>query len=63
MNDKDEMTEESRIAMERYGITSASKMMYFYKEYRYDNFSDALKYAKSEAKSSQSTILHSSADR
>ena len=47
MNKEDNITEEDRTLMGQYGITSASKMMYFYKEYRYENLSDALHYAKS----------------
>ena len=46
MSKEDKITEEDRTLMGQYGITSASKMMYFYKEYRYENLSDALHYAK-----------------
>lgn len=31
--------------MEDYGITSESKTVYRYKEYRYDNLEDAIRYA------------------
>jgi hypothetical protein len=55
---EDKMTEEDTTLMEQYGITSASKMMYFYKEYRYENLSDALHYAKGETKRTHSNIPH-----
>jgi len=48
--------------MGRYGITSASKMMYFYKEYRYENLSDALHYAKGETKRTHSNIPRTPAE-
>ena len=41
------MNEEDKTLMAQYGITGTPKMMYFYKEYRYENLSDALHYAKS----------------
>ena len=40
------MNEEDKTLMAQYGITGTPKMMYFYKEYRYENLSDALHYAK-----------------
>ena len=46
MTKEDRITEEDRTLMGQYGITSASKMMYVYKKYRYENLSDALHYAK-----------------
>jgi hypothetical protein len=59
---EDKVTEEDRTLMGRYGITSASKMMYFYKEYRYENLSDALHYAESEAKRTQNNIPRAPAE-
>jgi hypothetical protein len=53
VNKEDNITEEDRTLMGQYGITSASKMMYFYKEYRYENLSDALHYAKSVTERTQ----------
>jgi hypothetical protein len=54
---EDKMTEEDRTLMERYGITSATKMLYFYKEYRYESAADALHYAKGETKRAQNNGL------
>lgn len=45
------MCEQEKIQMAEYGITSAPKTIYFYKEYRYDRLSDALSYAVSDTKS------------
>jgi len=59
---EDSMTEEDRMLMGRYEITSASKIMYFYKEYRYENLSDALHYAKGETKRTHSNIPRTPAE-
>jgi hypothetical protein len=53
VNKEYNITEEDRTLMGQYGITSASKMMYFYKEYRYENLSDALHYAKNVTERTQ----------
>ena len=47
------MSEQDKILMTEYGITSTPKTVYFYKEYRYDRLSDALSYAKNDTKRSQ----------
>jgi len=52
---EDKITEEDKTLMGQYGITSASKMMYFYKEYRYENLGDALHYAKSVTERTQNS--------
>ena len=44
------MSEQDKILMAEYGITSSPKTVYFYKEYRYDRLSDALSYAKSDTR-------------
>lgn len=44
------MSEEVKMMMERYGITSEPKMIYSYKQFRYENFTDALRYAESDSK-------------
>ena len=36
--------------MEKYDITSASKKVYFYKEYKHENLDGAVMYAEYEAK-------------
>ncbi len=47
------MSEQDKTLMAEYGITSAPKTVYFYKEFRYDRLSDALSYAKSDAQRTQ----------
>jgi hypothetical protein len=42
------ISEEDETAMDRFGITCSSKMVFFYKKYRYENLADALRYAKSD---------------
>jgi hypothetical protein len=44
------MRKQDKIMMAEYGISRSSRTTYFYKEYRYDRLSDALSYAKSDAK-------------
>jgi hypothetical protein len=44
MHDKDKQT------METHGITSATRNVYFYKEYKYDRLEDAVRYAEIDAK-------------
>jgi hypothetical protein len=43
---EDLMNEEDKTLMAQYGITGTPKMMYFYKQYRYENLVDALNYAR-----------------
>ena len=40
------MNEEDKTLMAQYGITGTPKMMYFHKQYRYENLVDALNYAR-----------------
>jgi hypothetical protein len=40
------MNEEDKTLMAQYGISGTPKMMYFYKQYRYENLVDALNYAR-----------------
>ena len=47
------MNEDNKIMMERYGITSAPKMMYFYKQYRYEDVNDAIRFAERDFKPAQ----------
>ena len=44
MHDKDKQT------MEAHGITSATRNVYFYKEYKYDRLDDAVRYAEIDAR-------------
>ena len=48
-----EMSEQDKTLLTEYGITSTPKTVYFYKEYRYDRLSDALSYAKMDARRTQ----------
>jgi len=40
------MSERDKKIMTKYNITSESKMIYRYKEHRYENLIDAVRYAK-----------------
>jgi hypothetical protein len=51
-----EMSKQEEKLMTEYGITSSTKTVYFYKEYRYGRFSDALSYAKSDKKLTEEGI-------
>jgi transposase len=39
-------SEQDNALMTQYGITSREKMIYFYKQFRYENLSDAVRFAK-----------------
>jgi hypothetical protein len=56
------MREDDKALMARYGITCAPKMMYFYKQYRYENLTDALRYAEIEAKRTQKNAQRTSTE-
>lgn len=44
------MNKKDKVLMEKYGITSASRTVFFYKEFRYEDLNNAVKYAEHEAK-------------
>ena len=46
------MSEQDKMLMAEYGITSTVKKVYRYKEYRYDRLSDALSYARTDTRRS-----------
>lgn len=46
------MTNEEKHAMERYGITSEEKTIFYFEGYKYDRLSDAVNYAKTVKTSS-----------
>jgi hypothetical protein len=48
MSEEDKLSEEDKTLMDQYGITCTPKMVYFYKQYRYENLADALRYAESD---------------
>lgn len=43
------MNEEEKKLIERYGITAESKIVYVYKQHRYENAKDAINFAGLEA--------------
>lgn len=43
------MTEDQRKLMKQYAITSEQRTVYHFKEFKYDNFNDALVYARIES--------------
>jgi hypothetical protein len=46
------MSEQNKMLMAEYGITSTVKKVYRYKEHRYDRLSDALSYARTDTRRS-----------
>ncbi|KHF25803.1 hypothetical protein [Solemya velum gill symbiont] len=44
------MTEQDKITMDKYGISSSSKAVYFYKDHKYERLTDAINYAKIDIK-------------
>ena len=57
------MNEEDKTLMAQYGITGTPKMMYFYKQYRYENFADALSYAESDTRNAHKNTRQIPADK
>jgi len=51
------MTEADKMLMTRYGITSTSKMIYAYKQYKYENLSDVLRYAERDSMLTQESSV------
>lgn len=43
------MTEDKKKLMNQYAITSEQRTVYHFKDFKYDNFSDALVYARIES--------------
>ena len=50
------MSEQDKMLMAEYGITSTVKKVYRYKKYRYDRLSDVLSYARSDTKRSGEVV-------
>jgi hypothetical protein len=50
------MSEQDKMLMAEYGITSTVKEEYRYKEYRYDRLSDALSYARTDTRRSGQAV-------
>jgi hypothetical protein len=59
------MTEQEKKLMKQYAITSEEKTVYQYKGFKYDNFNDALIFAKIETQRGKSTssAIRSSSSR
>lgn len=51
------MSEDDKTLMTRYDITSESKMIYSYKQHRYEKLKDAVNYARLDTESVQENIL------
>lgn len=56
------MTQKDKSLMEEFGITSESKIFYLYKQHSYENLTDAVNFAKSDAKDEKVNIPHDTAD-
>jgi hypothetical protein len=56
----DQMSEEVKTLMARYGITCAPNMIYTYKQYKYETFTDALRYAESDARRTEKVAIDTS---
>ena len=50
------MSEQDKMLMAEFGITSTVKKVYRYKEYRYERLSDALSYARTDTRRSGEVV-------
>ena len=50
------MSEQDKMLMAEYGITSTVKKVYRYKDFRYDRLSDALSYARTDTRRSGEVV-------
>ena len=50
------MGEDESILLAKYGIKNESKVVYLYREHRYDSAKDAINFAKLEAERDQDTV-------
>jgi hypothetical protein len=48
LNIGDTMNKQDKVLMEKYGITSATKTVFFYKDFKYDDLDKAIRYAEHE---------------
>ena len=53
MNKDSKISEEDKASMDRLGITCSAKQTYSYKNHRYDNLAEAVRYAEREKASMQ----------
>lgn len=56
MNCGEPMKKQDKLLMEKYDITSSSKEVFFYKDFKYENLRSAVRYAEHEAKKLAPTI-------
>jgi hypothetical protein len=53
------MTEEEKQLLEKHGIKCTQKTIYHYKQYRYENLNDAIRYAEIDSqRGRENTSLH-----
>jgi hypothetical protein len=57
------MSEQDKTLMAQYDITCEPKMFYRYKEHRYENFKDALNYARLDTKGAQENSPHTPTEK
>ena len=50
------MGEDESIQLALYGIKAESKLVYFYKQYRYESAKDAINYARRESERDHKTL-------
>lgn len=53
MNEETKISEKDKASMDRLGITCTAKQVYFYKQHRYNNLTDAVRYAERKSASTQ----------
>jgi hypothetical protein len=52
-----QMTEKQKELVDSYGIQCAQKTVYLYKQFRYDNLEDALRYAEIDTSQDRNGLL------
>lgn len=57
------MNEENKRLMAKYGITCEPKMIYSYKQHRYENVEQAINFARIDAKRDQEDILQTTTEK
>lgn len=57
------MSEQDETLMTQYDITRETKMFYRYKGHRYENFKDALNYARIDTKGAQENSPHTPTEK
>ena len=57
------MNDENKMLMEKYGITCEPKMIYSYKQHRYENVEQAINFARIDAARDQEDSSHTATKR